>query len=296
MSDTGANAAPVAVVTGAASGIGLELVRRLSAAHRVALLDIDAAAAERAAAEIGGSALAVHCDITDAGSVAAAVRTVVEHFGAIDVAVSNAGIGSAGAVRHLDPDVLVTQLDVNLTGNWRFLHACLPHLEASRGYLLGVASAAAVLAPPGEAFYGASKAGLEALLDTLRTEVAHLGVDVGVAYLMFIDTPMVRQGDRDHPDLELMRRKMPGSAGRALPVSMAADVLARGVARRSARIFVPGSMRAQYVLRGVIRPLMDRVLRRMAAELDSLTEAKVRERGPYDAAFGRRTQTSGQEP
>ncbi|MEU6261149.1 SDR family NAD(P)-dependent oxidoreductase [Streptomyces sp. NPDC047043] len=295
MSATGRNAPPVAVVTGAASGIGLELVRRLSRTHRVALLDVDGPAAGRAAAEIGGGALAVACDITDADSVAAAVRAVVERFGGIDVAVSNAGIGSAGAARHLDPDALARQLAVNVTGNWRFLHACLPHLEASRGYLLGVASAAALMAPPGESFYGASKAGLEALLDTLRTEIAHLGVDVGVAYLMFVDTPMVRQGDRDHPDLELMRRRLPGAAGRTIPVETAAGILARGVDRRAARIFVPGSLRTQYVLRGVIRSLMDRPLRRMAPELDALTAAKVRERGPYDAAFGRRPRADGQQ-
>ncbi|MFJ8111038.1 SDR family NAD(P)-dependent oxidoreductase [Streptomyces sp. NPDC096132] len=286
--------APVAVVTGAASGIGFELARRLSRTHRVALLDIDGPGAERAAAEIAGDALAVGCDITDADAVTAAVKTVVERFGGIDVAVSNAGIGSAGAARHLDPDALSRQLDVNVTGNWRFLHACLPHLEASRGYLLGIASAAALMAPPGEAFYGASKAGLEALLDTLRTEVAHLGVDVGVAYLMFVDTPMVRQGDRDHPDLELMRRQLPGAAGRTLPVETAADILAGGVERRAARIFVPGSLRVQHVLRGVIRSLMDRPFRRMAPELDALTAAKVREHGPYDAAFGRRSRAGGQ--
>ncbi|MFC8672145.1 SDR family NAD(P)-dependent oxidoreductase [Streptomyces griseorubiginosus] len=290
MSATGRNAPPVAVVTGAASGIGLELVRRLSRTHRVALLDVDGPTAGRAAADIGGGALAVGCDITDAGRHGgrAGGRRAL---GGIDIAVSNAGIGSAGAARHLDPDALARQLDVN----WRFLHACLPHLEASRGYLLGVASAAALMAPPGESFYGASKAGLEALPDTLRTEVAHLGVDVGVAYLMFVDTPMVRQGDRDHPDLELMRRRLPGAAGRTIPVETAAGILARGVERRAARVFVPGSLRTQYVLRGVIRSLMDRPSRRIAPEPDALTAAKVRERGPYDAAFGRRPRADGQE-
>jgi NAD(P)-dependent dehydrogenase (short-subunit alcohol dehydrogenase family) len=99
---------PVAVVTGAASGIGLAVTRQLARTHRVALLDINAEAAQQAAKDLGGTAIALRCDITDPDSVSAAVRAVVEKFGAIDVAVSNAGIGPVGAVRHLDPAVLAT--------------------------------------------------------------------------------------------------------------------------------------------------------------------------------------------
>ena len=96
---------PVVAITGGAMGIGIELARRLAPAHRVALLDIDFPKAQNAAAQLGPNAIAVSCDITRAASVATAVNTVVKRFGGIDVAVSNAGIGSGGAARHLDPDV-----------------------------------------------------------------------------------------------------------------------------------------------------------------------------------------------
>src|SRR5918911_5184443 len=138
-------ARPVAVVTGAARGIGFETARQLRDTHRVALLDIDGEGAERAAAQIGGDAVAAACDITDRAAVASAVADVVERCGGIDVAIANAGIATAGALRHLDPDVLALQLDVNVTGNWRFVHACLPHVIERRGYVLGVASAAAIV-------------------------------------------------------------------------------------------------------------------------------------------------------
>jgi NAD(P)-dependent dehydrogenase (short-subunit alcohol dehydrogenase family) len=282
---------PVVVITGGAMGIGLEVARRIAPTHRVALLDIDAEKARSAAAQLGSDAIALSCDITDPASVAAAVHTVVERFGGIDVAVSNAGIGSGGTARHLDPDALATQLNVNLTGNWRFIHACLPHLVRSRGYLLGVASAAAITAPPGESFYSASKAGLEALLNVLRTEVAHLGVDVGVAYLMFIDTPMVREMDLEQADLARMRKKLPGPAGKTYPVSMAADRVADGIRRRATRVFVPSSLRWQYLLRGLLPPVLDITFRRIAREIDQLTEAKVAERGSFAAGFNQRQLT-----
>src|SRR3954467_10555981 len=140
-------ARPVAVITGGARGIGLESARRLAATHRVALLDRDAPGVERAAAQIGSDAIHAVCDITDAASVASAVAEVVERCGGIDVAIANAGIATAGALRHLDPDVLALQLDVNLVGSWRFIHACLPHVVARRGYVLGVSSASALVAP-----------------------------------------------------------------------------------------------------------------------------------------------------
>jgi NAD(P)-dependent dehydrogenase (short-subunit alcohol dehydrogenase family) len=278
---------PVAVITGAAKGIGFETARRLAATHRVAALDRDREGVQRATGELDGDVLALPCDIVDGASVTRAVDSVLERWGSIDVAVSNAGIGTVGAARHLSPDVLAAQLDVNLTGNWRFMRACLPHLEASRGYLLAVSSAAAILAPPGEGFYAASKAGLEALLDVVRVEVAHLGVDVGVAYFMFIDTPMVRDGDRDHADLARMRSMLRGPAGKTYPVSAAADALVEAIHRRKRRVFVPRSLRAQLWLRGVLGPVMGREMRRLAPEVDRLTAEKVRRGGDFEPAFSR---------
>ena len=212
---------PVAVITGGARGIGLEAARQLGSSHRVALLDLDGDGAHRAAAGLGGDAIAVQCDITDEASVAAAVEQVVAEAGGIDVCISNAGIATAGALRMLDPEVVAAQLNVNLVGNWRFVHACLPHVIARRGYVLGVASAAALAPTGGLGAYCASKAGLEMLLNCLRIEVAHLGVDVGVAYFAFIDTEMVRGTDLHHPGFNRMREDAPGPFGKTIPVSRA---------------------------------------------------------------------------
>jgi NAD(P)-dependent dehydrogenase (short-subunit alcohol dehydrogenase family) len=274
------------VITGAARGIGLETALRLSATHRVALLDIDAAGAEAAAAQIGGDAVHAVCDITDADSVARAVADVVERCGGIDVAIANAGIATAGALRHLDPDVLALQVDVNLVGNWRFLHACLPHVIERRGYVLGVASAAAIVPPVGLGAYAASKAGFEQLLNVLRVEVAHLGVDVGIAFFSFIDTDMVRGAKDRHPAFAEIRARARGPAGRTLPVSAAGAAIADAVATRRRTAVAPGVVRAAYWLRGLIGPLVDREGRGSAPTMDRATAEMVAERGPFAAGLG----------
>ena len=282
---------PVAVITGGARGIGLETARRLAPTHRVALLDRDAPGVERAAREIGSDAIHGVCDITDASSVADAVAEVVDRCGGIDVAIANAGIATAGALRHLDPDVLALQLDVNVTGNWRFLHACLPHVVERRGYVLGVASAAAIVAPVGLGAYAASKAGFEHLLNVLRVEVAHLGVDVGVAYFSFIDTDMVRGADARHPAFAAVRARTRGPAGQTLPVGVAGQAIADAVAERKRTVVAPRIVRAGFWLRGVIGPLVDRESRANATTIDRATAEMVAERGAFEAGLQPRAET-----
>ncbi|HEY7618813.1 MAG TPA: SDR family NAD(P)-dependent oxidoreductase [Solirubrobacteraceae bacterium] len=277
-------ARPVAVVTGAARGIGLETARRLSATHRVALLDLDAEGIEVAAQNLPDAVWAA-CDITDADAIGGAIEHVVGECGGIDVCISNAGIATGGALRHLDPDVLAAQINVNLTGNWRTIHACLPHVIARRGYVLGVASLAAIVAPLGLGAYGASKAGLEQLLNVLRIEVRHLGVDVGVAYFSWIDTEMVRGGEARFPAFARMRAELRGPAGKTLPVSAAADAIVRGVERRSRRVVAPGFVGALYRLRGLIPELLDRQAAQVAPDVDRFTAEIVAERGAFDAGL-----------
>jgi NAD(P)-dependent dehydrogenase (short-subunit alcohol dehydrogenase family) len=285
-------ARPVAVITGGARGIGLETARRLAPTHRVALLDRDAPGVERAAGAIGGDAVYAVCDITDATSVTSAVADVVDRCGGIDVAIANAGIATAGSLRHLDPDVLALQLDVNLTGNWRFLHACLPHVIERRGYVLGVASAAAIVAPVGLGAYAASKAGFEQLLNVLRVEVAHLGVDVGVAYFSFIDTDMVRGADARHPAFAAVRARTRGPVGQTLPVGVAGRAIADAVAGRKRTVVAPGFVRAAFWLRGLIGPLVDRESRQNAKTIDRATAEMVAERGAFEAGLQPRNEAS----
>ena len=277
-------ARPVAVVTGAAQGSGREAARHMAATHDLALLDLDGEGARAAAATLPGRALGLACDITDPAALDAAASAVREAYGGADVIVANAGVALTGALRHLDPAVVEAQVRVNLTGSWRSIHAFLPMIVERRGYVLGVASVSALVQAPGIGAYAASKAGFEALLRTLRQEVAHLGVDVGIAYFHWIDTDMVRGAEREIPEFAEMRAEMRGPAGRTLPVSAAGQAIAKGVAARAPRVVAPRWVGALDRLRGLVTPLADLQGRRVGERVDRMTAQTVRERGPVDAA------------
>ena len=277
---------PVAVITGAAQGIGLAAAQKLSATHRVALLDLSAAALGETAASCGADAITAVCDITRQDQVDAAVAHVVAEAGGIDVIVSNAGVAGGGALRHIDPDVVAAIVNVNLVGNWRTIHACLPHVIERRGYVLGVSSAAAIAPSIMLGPYGASKAGLEMLLDILRVEVAHLGVAVGVAYFLWIDTDMVSGAERDLEAFNLMRGSLPGPMRETHPVGAAADAIVEGVLQRRSKVFTPSWLGAVSPARMALRTrLGSREARAIAPQLDALTAERVAEHGAFDGAM-----------
>ena len=276
----------VALITGAANGIGLETAKRLSVTHRIALLDLDAAALPAAAAQCGADAIQHACDITSQEQVDAAVAFVVAETGRIDVVISNAGIGMGGSLRSISPDALAATLNVNLIGSWRAIHACLPQIIERRGYVLGVASAAAIAPSLGLGPYSASKAGYEILLDVLRMEVKHLGVAVGCAYFLWIDTDMVRGADRDIPSFERMRASQPALLRKTHPVGDAADAIVAGVLHRKRAVFAPGWLRFLSPLRMLLRTrLGERDSLKLAPQLDRDTLERVDQLGALGGAM-----------
>ena len=244
---------PVAVVTGAARGIGLETARRL-VGHppRRAARPRRAPASRRprpgSATPSGRAATS-----PSPGSIAAAIEQVVGRVRRHRRLHLQRRHRHRGALRHLDPDVLAAQLNVNLTATGASIHACLPHVIARRGYVLGVASAGRDRRSAGDRRLWRIKAGLEHLLNVLRIEVRHLGVDVGVAYFSWIDTDMVRGAEtqpsrvRDHAQ-GLRGPAGQDAAGAATPPTRSCA----GVQRRSRRVVAPGFVGALYRLRGLI--------------------------------------------
>jgi 2-hydroxycyclohexanecarboxyl-CoA dehydrogenase len=173
------------VVTGGGGGIGGAACRRFAAeGARVAVLDMNAEAAEKVAAGIrdtGGSALAIRCDITDRASVDAAVARTEAELGAIDVLVNNAGWDIFRPFTKTEPAQWDRLIAINLTGALHMHHAVLPGMAARKsGRIVNVASDAARVGSSGEAVYAACKGGLVAFSKTIAREHARHGITVNV--------------------------------------------------------------------------------------------------------------------
>lgn len=263
----------VVLITGAAHGIGAATARRLAArGARLALIDVDGAALEAVAQECRG-AWFVCADVTDDTALRAAVVAAADALGGIDVAVVNAGVAAPGLLRFARTGTFEQTIAVNLVGAWRTLDAALPHLIARRGYALCVGSVAAVAHIPALAAYSASKAGLEALADALRLEVAHLGVEVGMAYFSWIDTAMVAGGSPGG-------RARIGSLAvpplhRVHPVTDVARIIGEAIEHRRRAVHHPGWLRAALPARGLIPPLLERALGTAVARMDAAATARA---------------------
>jgi rhamnose utilization protein RhaD (predicted bifunctional aldolase and dehydrogenase)/NAD(P)-dependent dehydrogenase (short-subunit alcohol dehydrogenase family) len=160
-------AGQVAAITGAAGAIGAAAAKAFAAAGaEVALLDVDRAAAREQANGVGGHALAVTCDVTDAGSVSAAFDKIAEHFGGVDIVVSNAGAAWQGRIGEVDEEILEKSFALNFYGHQRVAQAAVRIMRAqgTGGCLLFNISKQAVNPGPNFGPYGIPKAAALALM------------------------------------------------------------------------------------------------------------------------------------
>ncbi|MFD9963939.1 SDR family oxidoreductase [Amycolatopsis sp. NPDC058986] len=274
----------VVLITGAARGIGAGLAERL-AAHgaKVALVGLEAAEQQKVADRIGPNAHAWEADVTDWAALEKATAGVVEHFGGIDVVIANAGIATAGFVRSVDPAAFEKVIEVDLLGVWRTFRVTLPHVIERRGYLLAISSLAAITHAPGMANYAAAKAGVEAFSNSLRAEVAHLGIKVGVAHPTWIRTDLVESADA-HPVFGKLRGSMPGLIGKTYPLNVALDNLEAGILRRARTIHVPRWVGGLKLLRAFLPPIIEIGSRSRVPAADKAALEDVKARGAYEAS------------
>ena len=252
----------VALVTGAARGIGFEAARQMQVrGASVAVVDLDAADAEAAARRIGRRTIGIAADVSDPAQIEAAVAGTVEEFGCLDVAVANAGIApTVGTTLAIGTEDWERVLEVNLLGVWRTVRAAMPHVVERRGHLVLVASVYAFVNGVMLSSYATAKAGVESLGRSLRAELAPHGAGASVAYFGFIDTKMVREGF-SHPLAERLEESLlPGLGRRRLQPADAGRAIVEGVEERRPRIVAPSWWRVMQSLRGIVNPLLDRRL------------------------------------
>jgi 2-dehydro-3-deoxy-L-rhamnonate dehydrogenase (NAD+) len=185
----------VAIVTGAASGLGLAIAKRLHhEGARVALLDLNESALQKAATELGANSTPFAIDVTNQDQVESAVAQVAERFGRIDILVNSAGVtGTTNIKSHeVDPANLRFVFDVNFMASFFTSRAVLPWMLKRRyGRILHIASVAGKEGNAGMLAYSASKAAVIGMTKVQGKEYAETGITVNALAPAVIQTPMV---------------------------------------------------------------------------------------------------------
>ncbi len=185
----------VAVVTGAAGGIGTAIATALAAAGAsVAAWDVDGGRANDVATAIGGAAVAVQVDITSRASVEAALASTQSALGPVDVLVNNAGIDKIEPFLESEESTWERIVAVNYLGTVRVCHVVVPTMvERGTGWVINIASDAGRVGSSGEAVYAGTKGGVIAFSKALAREVAKHGIPVNAVCPGPTDTPLLGQ-------------------------------------------------------------------------------------------------------
>jgi NAD(P)-dependent dehydrogenase (short-subunit alcohol dehydrogenase family) len=273
----------VALITGAARGIGYETARQIQMrGGSVVVVDLDATEAREAAERVGERAIGIGADVTDQRAMQAAVSEAVEHFGGLDVVVANAGMaqGKVATIRGIAGEEWERVFEVDMLGVWRTVRAALPQIVERRGHVVVTSSVYAFVNGFLNSPYAVAKAGVESLGRALRAELIPLGASAGVAYFGWVDTKLVQDAfERPHtgnmtsifPDF-LLKRITPDVAGAAI---------VRGIEERAPRVFAPKWWRYVSALRGLLNPVLDWRMERHpnAAQAVLVVEAEADEQG-----------------
>lgn len=269
------------LITGGARGIGAALARRLHhRGARVGLLGLEPELLEQVAASCGDGPWR-GCDVRDQAQVEEGVRHVVERLGGLDIVIANAGIGAQMPIVGGNVDIMKRTVEVNLMGTYYTLRSAAEHIGHPGGYALAIASAAAAAHLPLMGAYSASKAGVEALGNTLRIEMEHLGAKVGVGYLAEIDTDMTSIGFSTQAAGKIKKLSAFTSVS---PLEVAIAALERGIAKRKRRVYAPRWVGALLPLRAFAQrmvelrpqPHMAEALRLARMEIAPLTTEQPR--------------------
>lgn len=257
----------IAVVTGAARGLGEAMAHALvRRGATVALLGLEERELARVAASLPGGSTYWPVDVTDESAMARTAAEVTERLGPPSVVVANAGVAAGGPFLDTDPATWRRIVEVNLVGSAVTARAVLPGLLRTRGYYLQVSSLAGITAAPMMSAYCASKSGSEAFAHSLRAELAHRGVGVGVAYLSWADTEMIRAAE-GHAAMRLLRAGLPWPASKTYRVDPVAARLVHGIERRAPAVYAQPWLRGAQALRAGLPGIVTRRSRHVFARL-----------------------------
>jgi NAD(P)-dependent dehydrogenase (short-subunit alcohol dehydrogenase family) len=253
---------PLALITGASTGIGRASALRLAADGWTVLAGVRDEQAGRELAERArpaGSVVALALDVTDAAQVERAARTVDEHAahataGGLDALVNNAGIGVGGPLELVSEEDMRRQFDVNVLAQMAVTRALLPALRRARGRIVFMSSVGGLVTMPYSAPYAASKHAIEAFGDALRIELRSSGVQVALVEPGSIATPIWDKAVADAervtipPQLSAEYGHVPAALEKAMSAAAKRGLPPEAVAETIAGALSAGRMRSRYVV------------------------------------------------
>lgn len=271
-------AGQAAAITGAARGIGKATAEAfLGAGMRVAIGDVDLAAAERTAAELGRRTVALSLDVTDRESFTRFLDDAEKQLGPLDVLVNNAGIMPLG--RFVDEDDVTTQriVDINLHGVILGMKLALQRMVArDRGHIVNIASQAGKFGAPGGATYSATKHAVIGLTEAVRGELRLMGADVDLSYVMpFVVNTELGSGLGEARGLH------------NLEPSEVADAIVEALQHRIVEVWVPKSTKRTFQVSQLLPRALSEGLGRVMRADRVLADADVMVRRDYELRAAR---------
>jgi NADP-dependent 3-hydroxy acid dehydrogenase YdfG len=271
-------AGQTAAITGGARGIGRATAQALmSQGMRVAIGDVDLAAAEQTAAELGASAVALPLDVTDRDSFSRFLDAAEEQLGPVDVLINNAGIMPVGPF--IDEDDLTARrlVDINIHGVLIGMKLALARMvPRDRGHIINIASQAGKYGAPGGATYSATKHAVVGLTEAVRGELRLMGAHIDLSYVM----PFV-------VNTELGGGLVEARGMHKLEPRDVADAIVDALQHGTVEVWVPKSARRTHVLGTLLpRRLAESVARAMKAD-QILTGADTNARRDYELRAAR---------
>lgn len=249
----------VVVITGASSGIGLELAKEFSGqGAKVVLVARSKDKLDKLAEDLGGDsvALAVGCDVSQEIQCKEMVEQAVAKFGRIDVLINNAGLSMRAILDDVKMDVLHTLMDVNFWGAVYCTKYALPYIQASKGSIVGVSSVAGIHGLPARSGYSASKYALQGFLDTVRVENLRKGVHVMIAAPGFTESNVrfsALTADGSH------QGESPRDEGKMMTAQEVAQRILVGVKKRKRELIMDFNGKASKFIKKIFPSLLDKL-------------------------------------
>lgn len=238
----------VVIVTGAASGIGLEIVRAFSDEQaRVVAVDVNEIGLQEVAKGLPHRALMTQAvDVSDYEALQTLLQNVVQTWGRVDVVVNNAAISTGSAIDDVEPDaaLVARMLDVNLQGAIYLTHLVLPLMVAQGGgMIVNVASMAALIRQPMHDVYTATKSGLDGFSDVIRRKFAHKGIRIVKAYPGLTYTTMIARNTNYESYTQFARdHKILGAGDKLYLPSDVAQRIVKAVKRYEKSVVFGGTL------------------------------------------------------